>query len=267
MTILSKRLVRSGYTKEERKKLMDIYPGEFSIPEGYTQLARIWIQKMGIAEAEFKEMAALLFANYCRTAKNNQMDVQIGERWYEPVTALFRGVDCANPYVDFAAKLLVGSEDCLTLDALKNIVPVFVLGTAVSQASGDGKKYLEEIAQFDHLKRAYEKACRETGLDFKKEFLAGSALLEVYTCYPVVPLAFLMTNNLMEGKDNLQEFLTGHEITVTGGMNLAKAAWNNPVLNALVAMREKIVNGISGIGLVHGNGGIGYKQGVVILGQ
>jgi len=265
VVIAGQDYLRSDYTREERKKLMDVYAGDFSIPEGYTQLARIWIKKRGIEATEFQEMAALLFANYQKTAKNNQVELQIDEKWYEPVTELFRGVDCANPYVDFAAKLLIGSEDCLNLEMMKDIVPVFVLGTAVFQTSGDGKNYLEEIAKFEHVRKAYQKACLDAGIDFKSEFLAGRAALEVYTCYPVIPLAFLMSNQFADGKKALAELLDNYEVTVTGGMNLAKAAWNNPSLNALVTMHGKILNSNFGIGLVHGNGGLGYKQGVAIL--
>ena len=75
-----------------------------------------------------------------------------------------------------------------------------------------------------------------------------------------------MCNQFARDKKELAELLDNYEVTVTGGMNLARAAWNNPSLNALVVMHEKILKNNCGIGLVHGNGGLGYKQGVVILG-
>ncbi len=50
-------------------------------------------------------------------------------------------------------------------------------------------------------------------------------------------------------------------------MNLAKGAWNNPALNALVVMYQRLLEGEEAIGLVHGNGGLGYRQGVAIVGR
>lgn len=96
-------------------------------------------------------------------------------------------------------------------------------------------------------------------------FLAGEALLEAYTCYPVVPLAFLLASRIAPSPDAIPELLQHFEITVTGGMNLARAAWNNPCLNALIAMYERLTEGTLSVGAVHGNGGLGYKQGFALL--
>ena len=59
--------------------------------------------------------------------------------------------------------------------------------------------------------------------------------------------------------------IEGHPITVTGGMNLAGAPWNNPALHALIVMHERLLEGPEECGLVHGNGGVGGYQGVAIL--
>jgi hypothetical protein len=59
--------------------------------------------------------------------------------------------------------------------------------------------------------------------------------------------------------------LSEREVTVTGGMNLARAPWNNPALNALIVMCERLNAGSATMGAVHGNGGLGYKQGFAIL--
>lgn len=265
VVISGRDYLRTGYTKEERKKLMDIYPGEFSIPEGYTRLAFSWMEINGFSRADFQEMADFLLANYRKTAVNEGLDLKIDEKWYEPVTGLFRGVDCANPYVDFTARLIVGDEDSLKNDDFEDATPVFVLATSVCQVAGDGKNYIAEIARFDHMKRAYKKACDEAGIDFRQKFLAGKAGLEVYTCYPVVPLAFLLNNKIAGCKDDLASLLEKYDVTQTGGMNFGKAAWNNPSLNALLAMREKVAAGKYELGLVHANGGVGYKQAVAIL--
>jgi hypothetical protein len=48
-------------------------------------------------------------------------------------------------------------------------------------------------------------------------------------------------------------------------MNLAKAAWNNPALNSLILMHHRLCDSSQKIGLIHGNGGLGYRQGVAII--
>ena len=55
------------------------------------------------------------------------------------------------------------------------------------------------------------------------------------------------------------------EITVTSGMNLGCAAWNNPALTALIVMVRGLTEGPIALGAVHGNGGLGYRQGVALL--
>jgi hypothetical protein len=68
------------------------------------------------------------------------------------------------------------------------------------------------------------------------------------------------------------DFLKGiakHSITITGGMNLARAAWNNPALNALVMMHNRLCDDKGGdhekLGLIYGNGGLSYRQGIAIV--
>ena len=48
-------------------------------------------------------------------------------------------------------------------------------------------------------------------------------------------------------------------------MNLARAPWNNPALNGLITMYHQLMDSPQQFGLVHGNGGIGYRQGIAIL--
>ncbi len=46
---------------------------------------------------------------------------------------------------------------------------------------------------------------------------------------------------------------------------MARAPWNNPALNALVTMYHLIREGPTRIAAIHGNGGMGFSQGVAIL--
>lgn len=65
--------------------------------------------------------------------------------------------------------------------------------------------------------------------------------------------------------EQMPEFLLKHSITITGGMNLARAPWNNPALNGLITMVQRMQMNGENIGLIHANGGLGYRQGVAIL--
>ncbi len=67
--------------------------------------------------------------------------------------------------------------------------------------------------------------------------------MEAYTCYPVVPLAFLLASGIASSPKEIPVLLQRLEITVTGGMNLARAPWNNPALNAMVTMYKRLRHG------------------------
>ena len=67
-----------------------------------------------------------------------------------------------------------------------------------------------------------------------RAFARGDAVIEAYTCYPVAPLGFLLASGIVQSLDEVESLLASREITVTGGMNLARAPWNNPALHAHV---------------------------------
>ena len=78
-------------------------------------------------------------------------------------------------------------------------------------------------------------------------------------------MAFLFSSGIAESVKELIVILTTHEVTITGGMNLARAPWDNPALNAFISACEKIKTGTITTACIHGNGGLGYKQGVAII--
>ncbi|MFC6673840.1 hypothetical protein [Marinobacterium aestuariivivens] len=182
------------------------------------------------------------------------------ERWHRPLTSLFRGVDCANPLVDFSGRLLVCSESLARRLEVPAQQCIDIPGVGLARLDGDGPDYLQQIAGYDHLRQAYRDGCEQAGIDFAAHFRAGEALLEAYTCYPVVPMAFLLASGLVDLLDEIPAFLARHSITITGGMNLARGAWNNPALNALISMHHRLLEGPERMGLVHGNGGLGYRR-------
>ncbi len=252
--------------KERRNKQMNIYHGT-SIPEAYTRLAFEFMKIIGINAKNFREITASLFGNYIKTAKERGVFKQPEPERYELLTDLFRHVDCANPSVDFEGKIVLGNEEVAKIMEIPENERVYLLSAKTSKLKEDGPKNIPEIAEYNHLHRAYTEASEQAGVDFKSLYLDRKALLEIYTCFPIVPLAFLLKAGITS-LEKIDDFLKHHEITVTGGMNLAKAPWNNPALHASIVMinrlkQEKNVD----YGGIHGNGGLGYKQGFAIFGK
>ena len=266
VVIRGKDFLRTGYDPQERRKLMSVYGENNPLPELYTDLASVFMDRHNIDTKQFKLYAGLLFENYCRTARSRGINVLPEARWYQNITRLFRGVDCTNPTVDFEGCLVLSSESFARTCGVRLQQQIALLGIAVEEIE-DGPENLAQIAAYTHTEQAYLHACDQAGIDVKQAFLADEALMEVYTCYPVVPLGFLLSCGFVRGTKELKRFLSHHEITVTGGMNLARGAWNNPSLTALIVMFHELQKRKQTIGLVHGNGGLGYRQGIAILGR
>ena len=166
--------------------------------------------------------------------------------------------------IDFKGKLIVCNKKTAVECGIEERDLIEIAGTGISSTE-DGPENIHKIAAYAHLVQAYESACEAAGVDIGAEFINKNALLEIYTCYPVVPLAFLLKTGIANSYKQISALLNQYEITITGGMNLCKAPWNNPSLNALIQMYRELQNGTFQYGAVHGNGGLGYKQGVVII--
>lgn len=262
--------IKTGYTREERLRLMQVYGPEYPLTDAYNDLAGHFLQQHRGDEAQFKRLAHCLFENYKLSYRNALADDYLpeqlpGEHWHQPVTSLFRGVDCANPVVDFTGRLLVCSEALAGKLDVPEQDRIEVRSVGLGRLEGDGPDHIKQIAGYEHLRRAYQDCCAQAGIDFAARFRAGDALLETYTCFPVVPMAFLLASGLVDLLDEMPAFLARHSVTITGGMNLARGPWNNPALNALISMYDCLRDGTEQIGMVHGNGGLGYRQGVALL--
>jgi len=272
VTIRGEDRLRTGYRRDDRMRLMQIYPTLPSITHGYDKLSRLYAKRRGIDLERFLHLRDLLFENYLTTyleeAPKGEVRKVPGEQLYNPVTELFRRVDCANPVVDFRGEVVLAAEG--TIDKLVRLPdgqtaqPVELAGVGTGETSSSGVEALGEISGYAHLRKAIEMSEKMAGIRVAAAFNSGEALLEVYTCFPVVPLAFLLESSICE-VDGLEEAIESRPLTVTGGMNLARAPWNNPVLRALAAMHEKLLESATPLGIVHGNGGLGHKQGVAIL--
>ncbi|MBY4678322.1 hypothetical protein [Marinobacterium arenosum] len=263
-------LLKSGYERNERLRLMAVYGNDYPLTEAYNDLAEHFLKQHAIDEAHFRELAHCLFENYKLSYRNTLADdyrpeLLPDERWHRPITSLFRGVDCANPLVDFSGRMLICSTELAERLQVPANESIQIKGVGLGRLAGDGRDYIDRIASYDHLREAYLQCCAQSDIDFAARFRAGEALLEAYTCYPVVPMAFLLVSGLVDLLEEIPAFLEQHSITVTGGMNLARAPWNNPALNGLISMHHRLLAGDEQFGLVHGNGGLGYRQGVALL--
>lgn len=262
--------VKSGYDREERHQLMSVYADDYSIAQLYDDLAHEFLKQHQSNEQQFLELADALFKNHSRSHQVAQQQQRAHfpapeAKWFNHVTPLFRGVDCANPLVDFSGRLLLCSESLAHQLKFDNDTLINVKGIGLGLLDIDEVKQLPQIARYQHLTQAYQTASQQAGLDLNALIHENKVLLEVYTCYPVVPLAFLISSGLIGSLNQVPAFLNKHLMTITGGMNLARAAWNNPALNGLIEMYHQLTSTQHDYGLVHGNGGIGYRQGIAIL--
>lgn len=259
--------LKTGYEKDAREGFMKLYNNKYTPLDGYDRLVPLFLNHHKLSEQEFFEIRDALFNNYVKTWKKvSPKGVLPNERWFQPLTKYFRGVDCANPNVDYSGQIILAGEK--VADALK--IPkkkrVQILGNAFTKLTVDGFESLPKIAPYLHLKRTINKALTEAKTDFRREFLKGRALLDAYTCYPVVPMGLIHRLGLVEDVKEIKDLLDEHDVTITGGLNLGKAAWNLTSLNSLIVMRERLMSHRKArLGLVHGNGSLGNQQGITVL--
>lgn len=259
VVISGRDFLRTQYTQAERHEKMVIYP-EYSIPEAYTLLARHFCAHEGLTTDGFICLRDAIFENLKKTAVTLELKLP-GENWYKPLTDLFRGVDCANPVLDFEGLVVVTHSDAALTPLME---PVAIKGVGVGIAENDGPEFARELARYHALEKAVHYAEVQSGLDVAQIINGNDTLLEAYTCYPVVPLALLMKAGALQSEKEILHWLQNKALTCTGGMNLARAPWNNPALNGLIAVCEQLQHHKTQA-LVHGNGGLGYKQGIALL--
>lgn len=269
VVIKGEDLLKTGYAKEDRDNFMKLYKKKYTPMDGYNKLVPAFLRYHGFSERDYFKGREALFENYSITWKALHPNAKDPDgRWFQPLTKYFRGVDCANPHIDYSGQIILTNEKIADLLKVPAKERVKILGNAFTKLKVDGFESISEIAPYLHLKRTINKALKEAKINFNIEYLEGRAALDAYTCYPVVPMGLLVRMGLVKELQDLPEFLKEHEVTVTGGLNLGKAAWNLTSLNGIIAMREKILNSKTvRYGMVHGNGSIGNQQGITILGK
>lgn len=267
VVIKGKDFLKTGYEKGSREEYMKLYDQTHTPLEGYNTLIPLFLKYHKLSEEKYFEIRDALFENYLKTWKKINPQAKVpDERWFQPLTQYFRGVDCANPNIDYEGKIILTPEKIADLLKVSKKKRVLIAGNNFTKLSIDGYASLPKIAPYQHLKRSINKALAESKINFKREFLKGHALLDAYTCYPVVPMGLILRLGLVDQLSEIPELLKKHEVTVTGGLNLGKAAWNLTSLNALIMMREKLLSSKKAkVGLVHGNGSLGNQQGITVL--
>jgi hypothetical protein len=249
---------------EERDRLMRVY-GERTFLSAFDELAGALRARLSMTEGEFEELAECLFENYWTTWTTLDPNAERPDaQWFAKVTPHFRGVDCANPNADFEGTLLVTTTENALAAGFEPARTVVVRGMSLKQQCDDGIEHIPEIVSYEHLRAAYDEACQRSGLNFSSLLLDGRARVEVYTCFPVVPIAFFLATGLARDTDHLKQLLGEHPATISGGLNLARAPWNNSTLSALVQATEMVRDGTPIIG-IHSNAALGYKQGFAVL--
>lgn len=267
VVIQGQDLLKTGYDKHDRENFMKLYRKKYTPMDGYNKLVPLFLKAHGLTEKEYFSIREELFNNYQRTWKTLHPDSKTpDERWFAPLTKYFRGVDCANPNIDYSARMIVANEKIANLLNIPKKNRIEIAGNAFIKLKVDGFESIPEIASYLHLKKTITKALKDARIDFKHEFLNDRAALDAYTCYPVVPMGLLKRLNLASTAAEMIDLLKTKEITVTGGLNLGKAAWNLTSLNGIIEMREKLMTHKKlKFGLVHGNGSIGNQQGITVL--
>ncbi len=258
------------YGKEVIKSAMDIFNGR-SILECYNLISHKMCEELGISQDFFFQLTDGLYRNYLRTYTKNtggEVPYDRGRNLSDLNGDLFRITDCANPNIDFAGGVIIVNDKTADFLNIKN-ERVKVSGVKYSMVSGIPENIDKIVGDkdniFTHLRSSFLEAQNQAKIKVIEELKNNNLLLELYTCYPPIPLAFLLTTKMVDSILELPEFLFNYEITITGGMNFARAPWNNPALNGLIEMCQRMNNGNAKYGLVHGNGGIGEIQGVAIL--
>ncbi|OIJ14562.1 hypothetical protein BKP35_06585 [Anaerobacillus arseniciselenatis] len=259
------------YGKEEMTKAMSIFEDK-SILQCYNEIGHRLRKELELSEKEIVRFFDQLFLNFHKTynrATNSEVPRERGRRLDDLGADLFKLTDCANPNINFSGGIIVANDSTASFLQIPEKEKISVSGVKYSMVEGCPTKIDKIVGKkedvFPHLRKAFLQAQDEASIQAVEQFKNQNLYLEVYSCYPPIPIAFLLATGMIDHIEQLSDFLEQYEVTITGGMNFARAPWNNPALNALIEIHQKLKEGTRKYGLVHGNGGIGETQGVAIL--
>ncbi len=156
----------------------------------------------------------------------------------------------AMPHVDQAAAVLVTSLDTARAYGVPDDAVVHVWGGAGARDAPDVLAR-SDLARSPALESALRRCLERGGLG-----AAGIDVLDVYSCFPVVPK--LVLDALGLGAD--------HPATVTGGHSSFGGPLSSYSLHGAVSVVRRLRAG-AGVGLLHANGGYLTTQHAVLLGR
>ena len=251
--------------KQAVKNAMDIFDGT-GLLECYNRLGEHMCDELNLSKQQFATLADCLFDNYA-ASRIDEVKPERGRYMDDAMAPLFRLTDCANPNLDFAGGIIVSNQSVARQLGMADTVDVVSVQQATVEADPSAPQKIvgDKNCFFPHIQKIIDAMQKESRQDIHRLLAEDNLLLDIYTCYPPIPLGFLLASKLAPTIKDIPEFLQKHAITLEGGLNLAGAPWNNPVLSSLVSMYHLLLNGRTEYGLLHGNGGIGENQAVALL--
>ena len=265
---------KTKFGKATIQQAMDIFNGP-SVLSCYNELGHIFCAELGISFEDFDYLSDCLYQNYCHsfpdTSDSKFIDTEREAKLSAIGGDLFCLSDCANPNLDFAGGIIVTSDaisDFLGI-SLADRLEIIAVKTAIVEGHPNNLKSIHGQINdlFPHLREVFIQIQQASGIDIRSEFFQHKLLLDLYTCYPPVPLLFLLASQFAKTISDLPSLLHDYAVTITGGLSLAGAPWNNPALNSLITLFQQLPYSPAQYGLIHGNGGIGEIQGLALLGK
>jgi hypothetical protein len=265
---------RRLYGREAIRRAMDIFADGGSLLNCYHVMSRLLCRELGLTDSDFYALAEALYQNYRRAFARLHPGADVADRGRNLAALqgeLFYLTDCANPNVDFAGGIIVSSATAAERLDVPAERRLDILAVRQAVVEGSPESLAKIIGRWPvllpHLRDAFHALRRDCGLDLAREWRERRLLLDVYTCYPPIPLAFLLTCGFAASVAELPDLLREYPVTWTGGLNFAGAPWNNPVLHSLISLYQQLNALEAERFLVHGNGGVGELQGVALLGR
>lgn len=259
--------------KEAVQKAMDDVFRGVSLIECYNRIGEQMCGVLGISKDQFRETSDALYNNYRRTYEEIHGEGSgpsgRGKNLADAGGDLFFLTDIANPNIDFAGGVILGNDKVYEKYNSFGPQTISIRAAAHEMIYGTPERIPALVGErenvFPHLKRVFGQIETDGQISLPQTLAGGELLLNAYTCYPPIPMAMLMCGGFVESFDEIEGFLVDHQITIDGGMSLARAPWNNPAFSAFIGMCEKLRESEEKYGLVHGNGGMGESHGLVLV--
>ena len=112
----------------------------------------------------------------CKLLQSKQTDLVVisgegpAKEWFDFITKLFRGVDCANPVMDYAGTLVLASDKAIEKLNISPKACIEIKGVATEKIAESTPDIMHKIAEYSHLKNSYQQACAQANINFADLF-------------------------------------------------------------------------------------------------